>query len=259
MNKPFAQLIFLGTGTGVPSPDRASPAIFLKLPETNVLMDLGPGTLRQLAKISVSITAIDYILLTHLHPDHCADLVPFLFGTRYPPYFKHRRPFYVLAGTDFASFYKTLTALYGHWVELPEGLLNLLSLPQDRLFKKKFPHFSLQSTPVRHIASSLGYRITLPTRKVLVFSGDSDYSDALVNLAKNTDVLILECSFPEGKKVEGHLTPSLAGRIARKAGAKQLILTHFFPECQGQDLLVPCAREYNGNIMLAEDFLTISI
>ena len=259
MDEPIAQLIFLGTGTGVPSPDRASPAIILKLPDTNVLIDLGPGTLRQLAKISVSVTAIDYILLTHLHPDHSADLAPFLFGTRYPPYLKNRRPIQLLAGTDFDSFYKTLIALFGRWIELPDGLLRVLTLPQDRSFKKIFPHFSLLSTPVRHSSSSLGYRINLHNRKVLVFSGDSDYSDSLVELAKKSDLLILECSFPEEQKVEGHLTPSLAGRIAREAGAKQLILTHFFPECQGRDLVAPCAREYSGNIILAEDFLTIPL
>jgi ribonuclease BN (tRNA processing enzyme) len=259
MTKHSTQLIFLGSGTGVPSVDRASPAILLKLPEAKVLIDLGPGTLRQLAKVSISITEIDYILLTHLHPDHSADLAPFLFATKYPPYLNNRRPIHLLAGTDFELFYKRLKNLYGHWIALPPGLLRYISLPQDRPKEKGFPSFSLQSRPVAHTSSSLGFRITLPKRKVLVFSGDSDYSTTLVELARKADLLVLECSFPEGEKVDGHLTPSLAGRIAREAGVKQLLLTHFYPECQDQDLIGPCAREYRGKILLAGDFLTIPL
>lgn len=259
MSNHATQLIFLGTGTGVPSAERGSSAALLKLPETNLLIDIGPGTLRQLAKVSVPITEIDYILLTHLHPDHSIDLASFLFGTKYPPYLVKRRPFHLLAGTDFEAFYKNLLRLYGHWIELPLGLLVHTPLPQGRTWEKKFPSFFLETGPVSHTSSSIGFRFTLPDRKVLVFSGDSDYSPSIVELARKADLLVLECSFPEGQKVEGHLTPSLAGRIAREAEVKQLVLTHFYPECDGQDLIGPCKGEYSGKIRLAEDFMTLSL
>jgi ribonuclease BN (tRNA processing enzyme) len=257
MTNPSARLTFLGTGTGVPSADRGSPAILLRLPEVNLLIDVGPGTLRQLAKISVSITEIDHILLTHLHPDHSADLGPFLFASKYPPYLLNRQPFHLFAGGDFNSFHKGLKNLYGHWIELPPGLLRIVPISPDRPWEKEFPGFGLSSCPLPHSASSLGYRISLPDRKSLVFSGDSDYSTSLVELAQKADLLVCECSFPEGEKVTGHLTPSLAGRIAREAVVGKLILTHFYPECQGRDLISPCAREYSGPIELAEDFQTI--
>lgn len=259
MVKNFSELVFIGSGTGVPSAFRSSPAILLKLPEVNLLIDLGPGTLRQLARISVPIPEIDYILLTHLHPDHSADLVPFLFASKYPPYLFNRLPFQLLAAADFELFFKKLKDLFGHWIELPPGILRIVLLPQDKPGEKIFPEFSLQSCPLPHSSSSLGYRITLPDRKILVFSGDSDYSSSLVELARKADLLVLECSFPEGEKVNGHLTPSWAGRIAQEAGVKRLILTHFYPECQGQDLISPCAREFSGSIELAEDFLSIRL
>jgi ribonuclease BN (tRNA processing enzyme) len=259
MTNSLAQLIFLGTGTGVPSAERASPAVLLKLPEVNLLIDIGPGTLRQLAKISVSVTEIDTILLTHLHPDHSADLAPFLFASKYPPYLLNRRPFHLFSGEDFNAFHTGLRNLYGQWIELPPGLLRVVPLPQDRPWEKRYPDFSLRSSPLPHASSSLGYRITLPDGKVLVFSGDSDYSTSLVELAQKADLLVCECSFPEEEKVTGHLIPSLAGRIAREAGIGQLILTHFYPECRGRDLLGPCAREYGGPILLAEDLQTVQV
>jgi ribonuclease BN (tRNA processing enzyme) len=259
MNDFSSKLIFLGTGTGVPSAERASPAILLKLANIKLLIDLGPGTLRQLARASSAITEIDYILLTHLHPDHSADLVPFLFAGKYPPYLVNRGPCTLFAGSDIDPFYQALQDLYGRWIEWPQGLFTVISLPQDQPWERGFPDFSLLSSPLDHTSSSLGYRITLSKGKSLVFSGDSDYSSSLVELAQGADLLVCECSFPEGQKVPGHLTPSLAGRIAREAGVSRLILTHFYPECLGRDLVGPCAREYNGPITLAEDFQTINL
>jgi ribonuclease BN (tRNA processing enzyme) len=228
------------------------------LEPVNVLIDLGPGTLRQLARIKIPITKIDLIILTHLHPDHCADLAPFLFASRYPPYHKHQRPVRLVAGESFGSFYEKLQALYGTWIEWPPGLLQFTLLPQADPWQEALPDFTLESRPVSHSASSLGYRLNFPEGKSLVFSGDSDYSSSLIELAREADCFVCECSFPEGKKVEGHLLPSLAGRIAHEARVRKLVLTHFYPECRGQDLIGPCAREYGGPVILAEDFLTLS-
>ena len=54
-------------------------------------------------------------------------------------------------------------------------------------------------------------------------------------ISKNADLLILECSHPDGMKAKGHLTPSLCGKIAAKANAKKLVLTHFYPEADKVD------------------------
>jgi ribonuclease BN (tRNA processing enzyme) len=259
MKPSSLQLTFLGTGTGVPSAERGSPSLLLRLGPVNVLIDIGPGSLRQLARIGFPITTIDHILLTHLHPDHCADLAPFLFASKYPPYLKRQRPVRLIAGDAFGPFYERLQDLYGTWIEWPPGLLQITLLPPENPWQESLPHFTLESRPVSHTSSSLGYRLTLPKGKRLVFSGDSDYSAILVDLARKADCFVCECSFPEKKKVAGHLIPSLAGRIAREAQVKQLVLTHFYPECSGQDLIQPCAKEYDGPIILAEDFLTLTL
>ncbi len=59
-------------------------------------------------------------------------------------------------------------------------------------------------------------------------------------------------------KVPGHLTPSLAGRIATQAGVKKLVLTHFYPECEQVDIAKQCRKTYQGPLELAEDLKEIS-
>ncbi|RLB88140.1 MAG: MBL fold metallo-hydrolase, partial [Deltaproteobacteria bacterium] len=79
----------------------------------------------------------------------------------------------------------------------------------------------------------------------------------LVSLSTDADLLICESAMPDGMKVPGHLTPSLAGRIAAEAGVKRLVLTHFYPECESVDLYEQCRKTYQGPLLLARDLMEI--
>ncbi len=76
-------------------------------------------------------------------------------------------------------------------------------------------------------------------------------------MARSTDLLVLECSFPDRLELDGHLTPSSAGRMASLAVAKWLILTHFYPECLGTDIAAQCRKTYGGEVILARDTLAV--
>lgn len=110
-----------------------------------------------------------------------------------------------------------------------------------------------------HIPESVGYRIEFTDGKTIAVSGDTDYCETVVNLASGVDLLVLECSFPDSKKVEGHLTPSLAGRIGSESRCKKLLLTHFYPACDQFDILNQCRATFDGEIILAEDLMRIRI
>ena len=121
-----------------------------------------------------------------------------------------------------------------------------------------FGSWRLTVRSVPHTDVSLAYRIDGHEGSFL-YSGDTDYSEALIELARGVDLLILECAFPEGQKVTGHLTPSLAGEMAARAGVKKLVLTHFYPSCRGEDLLTPCQKQFPGKILLAQDLMRLTV
>ena len=73
----------------------------------------------------------------------------------------------------------------------------------------------IKSAPTNHTDGSLAYRVEAEGRS-LVYSGDTDVSDSLVDLARGADLLVLEAANPF--KVPGHLTPAEAGRLAAQAG-----------------------------------------
>ena len=84
-------------------------------------------------------------------------------------------------------------------------------------------------------------------------------SENLVALAKNVDVLICESSLPAGLKVIGHLIPAEAGEMAGSAGAKRLLLTHFYPPCDSVDVVAEAAETFSGEIVRAEDLMVLRV
>lgn len=250
------ELIVLGSGTGVPSLRRGSPAYAVRAAGRLIMLDLGSGACRALLRHGLNFSQIDIIAITHLHPDHIGDLVGFLFATHYSLGYTREVPFSILAAQGFRKFHEKLKGPFGQWVEAPEGMMDIWELKPDAPDEVVFEGLTIRSAPVNHIDGSLAYRLEADD-KVLVYSGDTDESESLVELAKGADLFILECANPF--KVQGHLTPTEAGRLAARAGVKNLLLTHFYPPCDDVDVVALAKKEFPGEVIRAEDGLVLEI
>jgi len=228
-----------------------------------MLFDIGPGTIRRLLEAGASIFNISYIFLSHFHPDHCADLIPFLFSNtygsseRYGTYRTH--PLTLITGTGGEAFFSQLQAAYGDWIWRSPVDLKLMEMRADGPDEARFPTFTLQTMPMSHKPESIGFRVTCPDSTCMVYSGDTDLCEGLVELSKRADLLICEASLPDDQKVAGHLTPSLAGQTASRARVKRLMLTHFYPPCDLGDVLGECRKAYSGPLTLAEDLMVLTL
>jgi ribonuclease BN (tRNA processing enzyme) len=253
------KVTILGSGTSVPLAERASPSIAVFIDGRFILMDIGPGTMRQLAIAGLEYQDIDYIVISHFHPDHTADLIHFFFATRYPPVLEERKPFTIVAPKGFDQFLELLKKPYGRWLDLPDRLVSTEELKTGQQDSREFHGFTIYSAPVDHTPQSLGFRIEDNSGKSIAYSGDTGYCERIVELARDADLLILECSFPDDEAIAGHLTPSEAGDIATRAGAKKLVLTHFYPEILTTDIKAQCRKTYQGDLVLAIDLMSLSV
>ncbi|MCP3922100.1 MAG: MBL fold metallo-hydrolase [Desulfobacterales bacterium] len=244
------KITILGSGTCVPSLERSSCAALVEISEKKILIDSGAGTIRRLLKYGVHINDIDIILYTHLHPDHTCEIIPFLFASKYGK--KRDKKLSIYAGAGFKDFFGKLKEAYNQWID-PGDILDIIEIKKTVNFKT----FSIDIAKVNHTPQSLAYKIKNRNFSI-VYSGDTDYSKNLIDLAKNSDILISECSHPDELKTDGHLTPSLAGEIATKAAVKKLVLTHFYPECEKVDIEKECRKTYSGELILGKDLLTIN-
>lgn len=220
-----------------------------------IIFDSGSGSLDRLLNAGTTYNDIDQLCYTHIHPDHTADLVPYLFACNYgePP---RSRGLHIIAGTGFKRFYDNLKQVYAPWISPQQYQLSLYEVNHGRL---NFSGFSLLARPMKHMEVSVGYRIEDEAGKSITISGDTDYCHNIVELARGTDLLVLECSFPNHHKVEGHLTPKIAGKIAKEAGCRKLLLTHFYPICDQYDIAAECRETYTGELILARDGMQITV
>ncbi len=259
MDKPDIIVTILGSGTCVPSLERSSCSVMMEISGARLLFDSGPGTMRRLLRTQTTIFDVDYILYSHFHPDHTAELVPFLFATKYPDMSQRHTVLTIIAAMGFEDFFGGLKTVYGKWIELDPGLVEIIQMNNRSGDFRRLKDFTVQSAPVEHNPESIAYRVTGAGGGSVVYSGDTDYSENLIALSKDADLLICESALPDDYRIDGHLTPSLAGDIATRAGVRKLVLTHFYPECDKTDIEQECRKTYDGPLVLAEDLMKIEI
>jgi len=206
-------------------------------------------------EVGITYRDIDVLLYTHIHPDHVSDLVPIIFASKYAD-LPREKELLCIGGAGFKSYFDKLKNLYGSWIDPKSYQLNIKEISQGALL---YLDLKILSKPMAHIPESVGYRIEFKDGKSMAISGDTDYCQNIIDLALEVDLLVIECSFPDGKKVEGHLTPSLAGRIGLESQSKKLLLTHLYPVCDQFDILKQCSEVYQGEIIVGEDLMRIKI
>ncbi len=251
------RIIILGSGTGYPTARRSACSVLIEIGADRLLFDLGVGTMRRLLDAGSSISLITHVFFSHLHPDHTGEFASFLFATKYPEAYRRQTPL-IAVGKGLDQFYERLRSVYGSWVELAPEILDRIDLRRGEE-SLEFLNFRVKTKAMSHIESSVGYRIAAKDGKAVVYTGDTDYAEAVVELAKGADLLITESSTPDGMKVEGHLTPSLAGRIAAEANVGRLVLTHLYPECDQVDIAAQCRKTWSGPLTVAEDLISFEL
>ena len=246
------QVTVLGSGTAVPVPDRFPAGYLVRGGGQTVLVDCGPGTLRRLAQTGTGLEAVDAVFLTHFHTDHCADIGPLLFALRSPRY-RGRKPLYLFAAPGLERFLAMLASVWP-WTLPRDYELRAIELAPGAA---QLGDLRVQAVPIRHTAQSLGFRFTAPSGAAAAFSGDADECDELVELARQVDLFVCDAAFPDALRQEGHLTPGLAGRHAARAGARTLLLTHFYPECDGIDVVAEARATFAGEVVAAIDLWSV--
>jgi ribonuclease BN (tRNA processing enzyme) len=251
------EITVVGSGTVVPRPERRQSCVTVETGGEMLVIDLGSGAVRGMLLAGLDPFAVDRIFFTHFHPDHTVDVVPLLFSIKYGAEEERTRPLYLTGPESFTEFWDSVRSVWGefmvgdyptHVSELPHVCSSPLDLPGCRL----------SWAPAEHRPESIAYRLDGEDGD-FVYSGDTEYSESVVELARNAHTLLIECSFPDENPVPGHLTPSSAARIASEAGVERVVLTHIYPAADELDLPAEIGRGYDGEVVVAKDGLKFSV
>ncbi len=242
------RVLMLGTGAALVDPDRNHSSILLTVRGVNYLFDCGHNATRQMVTYGVDPASVRAMFLSHLHFDHIADfgyymISTWMMGREEPP---------VIAGPpETQHFVSSLLAdgAYAKDIEAraqyPQRQANFsyLNPPvlecepglvyEDDLVKVTACY--VEHIP-REVSPCFGLRMDTVDGQSVAFSGDTAPCDAMIELARDVDLLIHECTFPQkaidfrskvGIGTWAHTSPTEFGRIAVESRAKQAVATHF--------------------------------
>ncbi len=243
------ELTILGSGTAALQRHHGPSGYIVRLQGETCMLDGGSGALLTALQAGVSYFDIDKIFYSHLHPDHTIDLVPFLFGTKYTPGFTRSKKLSIYGPVGFRRFFEKLVALYGQGLAEVDYPLEILELGAESFVSGGF---RVRTELMQHSENAVGYRFESAGR-VLVYSGDTDFCQEIISLAKEADLLLIECSFPDDRKIAGHLTPTEVGQIAAEAEVKRVLLTHIYPPFEEGDILAGVTKRFSGDVKIARD------
>ncbi|GAA2192383.1 MBL fold metallo-hydrolase [Streptomyces bangladeshensis] len=219
-------LTVLGTASPHPGPDRPCSGYLLSGGGAEVWVDAGPGTFAVLQR-HTDPARLTGIWISHLHADHSADLLSaayaFAFGGMTPP-----APVPVYAPEGCA---RRLAGFLGRPdVDFLKSVFDFRDLYDGHDVR----HWNLRLTAraVAHDIEGYGLRAACQG-SVFAYSGDSGPCAALTELAARADLFLCEADIDAHPGSEHsrqvHLTPEDAGRIARDARVRELLVTHVGP------------------------------
>jgi ribonuclease BN (tRNA processing enzyme) len=244
------RLTVIGGSGGIPGGGRPSSGYLVEARGFTLLVDPGYGVATALS--APGAAKFDAVLVTHAHPDHCADLNPLLRAVAWADPPRDPLPVHALPGA--------LDAVLA--LDRPELLAGSFRLePFEEGGRLQAGPFAIETALLPHPRPNVGIRVTVDGG-TLVYTGDCGPSEALVRLARGADLLLAEASYAAEVPVEliGALSSaSDAGRQAAEAGVGRLVLTHLMPATDPEAAVAAARRTFAGQIDVARPGLVIDL
>ena len=253
------KLTVLGGRGAWPTADAACSGYLVEHDGHRLLLDPGYAVMPQLLR-RLRPGDVDAVVVTHGHPDHCADLNPLLRARALADTPAPALPVYAPAGAlDAVLALDRPGMLHGSYD------LRAFDPATEPEFTSGPFHIATRSLP--HHVPNAGLRLTAADR-VLAYTGDTGPSPALAELADRADLFLAEATYPE--EVPGEDAPYLssarqAGGHAARAGAHRLLLTHLWPDADadgsgdGYAALATARRGFDGEVGVARPGVVVEL
>lgn len=247
------KITILGCGTAHLNKNKHEASYLIEHNNKKYLFDSGAGTVYQILKKDLKVTDIDYLFYTHLHNDHISDLPAILWSNNWD--LNPRNLPLIIHG--------------------PNGLKDYMYVLTEKILRKDINDFKyvievkeitnkefelnglkIKTLELNHY-NNIAYRLEFDN-KIFVYTGDTGYCKELIEICEGADLCIMECGQTLSPN-NTHMTPENCGKTAKKSKIKRLVLTHSYPDLDTVDVVKEVKKKFDGEIILAEDFMEFEL
>jgi len=281
------QVTLLGTGSPIPTLERAGTSLVVETGNEAFMIDCGPKTVYRLMEEGFDYGEIEDLFITHHHLDHNAAFYNFVF-TSWAQGGRESLTVYGPDGTD--TLLESMYDVYEDDLEYRRDIYpsaGITDIETEQLhdeFVTTIDGHTITALGVDHSIETYAIKVTdRETDETFVFSSDTSKIPALTDFARDADVLVQDACIgpysedevPEDGFVwdqyradspyssdaveESHCSATEAGEIASSAGVDTLVLTHFLPYRDTDEMYERATESFDGSVVVAEDGLELQI
>lgn len=279
-------VVLIGTGSPNPVEDRASASTLIQYKGNYFLVDMGKGAMDRLEETGIDVKSIETLMFTHHHRDHNAEY----FDIAMEGWLKGRDHLNLIGTLGTKSMHNYFTSFYKEDMEYRaskkrnwswDGMItnvDLMELEGDNSFELN--GVEITSTEVPHSIYTLAYRFDVDGQSIVI-SGDLTYSENLIALAKDADILVMDsgaiirkgsfASNSSDRNIEksgeagqentnkGHASPEEVATMAQKAGVRKLVLTHIGGNIDEEAEIEAIKKIYTGGeVIVGYDLMQVN-
>jgi ribonuclease BN (tRNA processing enzyme) len=247
------KLTIVGSGDAFGSGGRSNTCFWLETAKGTLCVDFGASAPPALKGLDLDPNALDGVVLSHLHGDHFGGL-PFLL-LDYQFALRRERPFVIVGPPGTRARMDALMEAF---------------FPKSSGSKWKFA-WRVQEIDVGVETDVLGHRVLTAEvvhqsgapstalrlsdgTRTFAYSGDTEWTDALIGVARDADLFVCECYAYAGTKISGHMSWEILRPRLGTLGARRTMLTHMNPT-----MLARAGEARAAGVLVADDGLTMDV
>ncbi len=234
-------MVLLGTGTCQLTPERMASAVLLELEDLRVVYDFGRGIAGRITELGLAQDDIEHVVISHFHPDHLSDLIPFLHAGSWSQVDPRTRDLTIWGPTGLKALLEPLFALFSPGlVNQDRYRVHLREVADERLTigDREFIYADLPPANNHGLKFSLGGRS-------YALTGDAELHEQSIEFLREVTIGVFDA---------GHLTDEEIVELAVESGAELLVASHLYRELDEEELNARASkRGYAGRLIVGHD------
>jgi ribonuclease BN (tRNA processing enzyme) len=243
----MSNITLLGTGTCQIEFERRASSVLIQLDALPVLFDCGHGVVQRLLEIGIQHNELNHIVVSHFHPDHVSDLIPFLHAGAWSRRNPRTNDLHIYGPPGIQRIIDGFRDIFGE-SSLQQPIYDILihEVAGERFSIGSY-EFDFISLPP---AGNHGLRFEWRGRNYAL-TGDSNFHEHEITFLHKVDLAIID---------SGHLEDDEIVQLAAASQAKTIVCSHLYREIDAPKLQTQAVKAgYEGTVLVGRDLMPFVI